>query len=202
MWTTTTTTAASVALVTAVSMAPAPQEAAVSIAGAETARDRAALKRPTQLPCLLACCLLTCCLQLGSTFLRFHFHRYDHLRAPTPGRRPPQRSPSCQHTPARQETRHGPNTRITQHLQAISALISSVCCVGRESGGPRPSPVAVMHQEVPLSRAARAGPAQTPAKASRVGLKRLRSGGMPPTNSGPQMRRTCTEMATGRQPPG
>ena len=40
-----------------------------------------------------------------STFLRFHFHRYDHLRAPTPGRRPPQRSPSCQHTPARQETR-------------------------------------------------------------------------------------------------
>ncbi len=135
-------------------------------------------------------------------FLRFHFHRYDHLRAPTPGRRPPQRSPSCQHTPARQETRHGPNTRITQHLQAISALISSVCCVGRESGGPRPSPVAVMHQEVPLSRAARAGPAQTPAKASRVGLKRLRSGGMPPTNSGPQMRRTCMEMAAGRQPPG
>ena len=44
MWTTTTTTAASVALVTAVSMAPAPQEAAVSIAGAETARDRAALE--------------------------------------------------------------------------------------------------------------------------------------------------------------
>ena len=149
-----------------------------------------------------ACPHVTCCLQLGSTFLRFHFHRYDHLRAPTPGRRPPQRSPSCQHTPARQETRHGPNTRITQHLQAISALISSVCCVGRESGGPRPSPVAVMHQEVPLSRAARAGPAQTPAKASRVGLKRLRSGGMPPTNSGPQMRRTCMEMAAGRQPPG
>ena len=48
---------ASVALVTAVSMAPAPQEAAVSIAGAETARDRAALKRPTQLACLLACLL-------------------------------------------------------------------------------------------------------------------------------------------------
>ena len=32
-----------VALVTAVSMVPAPQEAAVSIAGAETARDRVCL---------------------------------------------------------------------------------------------------------------------------------------------------------------
>ena len=52
MWTTTTTTAASVALVTAVTMAPAPQEAAVSIAGAETARDRAALEGYA---CLLAC---------------------------------------------------------------------------------------------------------------------------------------------------
>ena len=57
MWTTTTTTAASVALVTAVSMVPAPQEAAVSIAGAETARDRAALpcdglvlQRPARCP--------------------------------------------------------------------------------------------------------------------------------------------------------
>ena len=55
MWTTTTTTAASVALVTAVSMVPAPQEAAVSIAGAETARDRAALEAG-------ACCLLLACL--------------------------------------------------------------------------------------------------------------------------------------------
>ena len=44
MWTTTTTTAASVALVTAVSMVPAPQEAAVSITGAEITRDRAALE--------------------------------------------------------------------------------------------------------------------------------------------------------------
>ena len=43
MWTTTTTTAASVALVTAVSMVPAP-EAAVSITGAEITRDRAALE--------------------------------------------------------------------------------------------------------------------------------------------------------------
>ena len=44
MWTTTTTTAASVALVTAVSMVPAPQEAAISITGAEITRDRAALE--------------------------------------------------------------------------------------------------------------------------------------------------------------
>ena len=52
MWTTTTTTAVTVELVTAVSMVPAPQEAAVSIAGAETARDHAALEK---MACLLAC---------------------------------------------------------------------------------------------------------------------------------------------------
>jgi hypothetical protein len=44
MRTTTTTTAVSVELVTAVSMVPAPQEAAVSIAGAEIARNRTALE--------------------------------------------------------------------------------------------------------------------------------------------------------------
>ena len=59
MWTTTTTTAASVALVTAVSMVPAPQEAAVSIAGAETARDRASLEAGAF---LVAACLLASCI--------------------------------------------------------------------------------------------------------------------------------------------
>ena len=144
----------------------------------------------------------TCSCHLRSTIVRFHFNA---KRPPAPSKRPPKppyalpvgELPYCTQTDSTL-------SKYTQNPGPFSLLSHTVAwkpaatLSGRESGRPRPSPVALMHRAVPMSRAACTGPAQTPAKASRIGLKCLCTGGVVTTNSGPEMRRTSAELAASR----